>query len=325
MSTNEACQKYETTVERTGDRRLFTLSSWDSLFRRPSKCDIFSSGLKFAGGGDAHRITVGMKNILTIAGYDPSSGAGITRDLDIFFSLGLHGLSAPTCTVIQGPMGVMSVRPTPIKTFEEILEGIERDIPVHGVKIGVLCNTSHIKATAAFLKRRGNIPVVIDPVFAAKNGAMLLADNAVATLIKELFPVASIITPNIDEAARMCGMVVKNRGHMEKTARLLLKKGPRAVVIKGGHLKGNPEDIFFDGTVFCTWERKRINRQIHGTGCTFSSLLTAFLVLGNRADDAFFAAEDAMEKQLSSSYRIGPKGYCYLSSAAGVGQKHSTK
>ena len=257
-----------------------------------------------------------MKNVLTIAGYDPSSGAGITRDMDTFFSLGLHGISAPTCTVVQGPMGVAGVRPTPIKTFEEILQNIEETVPVHGVKIGVLCSTAHATAAAAFLKRMGNIPLVIDPVFAAKNGTALLAEKGRARLIRELFPLSPVITPNIDEASLLCNMKITNRSHMEKAADLLFGKGPRAVVVKGGHLKGNPEDIFFDGKHFCTWERSRIKRQIHGTGCTFSSLLAAFLVLGYKTDGAFFAAEEAMEKQLASSYRITKKGYYYISTAA---------
>src|SRR5512136_1575557 len=107
-----------------------------------------------------------MRNILTIAGYDPSSGAGIVRDIDTFFSLGVHGLSIPTCTVVQGPKGVTDVYRTPMKEFKEIMATIGREVPVHGVKIGVVCDAPYIREIAEFLRKlkKKEMPVIIDPV-----------------------------------------------------------------------------------------------------------------------------------------------------------------
>ncbi|MBA4390458.1 MAG: hypothetical protein C0399_05925 [Syntrophus sp. (in: bacteria)] len=254
-----------------------------------------------------------MKSILTIAGYDPSSGAGITGDMDTFFSLGLHGLSAPTCTVIQGPQGVEKVYSTPLKYFREILNTIGKGASLQGVKIGVACDEPYIRETAAFLKNKKGIPVVIDTVFAAKNGTQLITEAGISALTKLLFPMATVVTPNLAEASRLCGKAIKTMSGMKEAARSLIKLGPKAVVIKGGHLKGSPIDIFYDGKEFLSWEKKRIDREVHGTGCAFSSLVASFLVLGYALKDAFFTAEEQMEEVLKASYRIDKLGYFYMS------------
>ena len=254
-----------------------------------------------------------MKSVLTIAGYDPSSGAGITSDMSTFFSLGLQGFSAPTCTVMQGPHGVEQVYPTPLKQFREILSIVGKGDSLRGVKIGVACDEPYIRETAAFLKKKKGIPLVIDTVFAAKNGTRLITEEGIDALTKSLFPAATVVTPNLAEASRLCGKAIKTMNDMKEAARLLIKRGPQAVVIKGGHLKGNPIDIFYDGKEFLSWEKKRIDREVHGTGCVFSSLITSFLVLGYAPEDAFFAAEDMMEEMIKTSYRIDKDGYFYMS------------
>ncbi len=253
-----------------------------------------------------------MKNILTIAGYDPSSGAGITRDMDTFFSLGIHGLSIPTCTVVQGPRGVRDVYPTPMEQFAEMLATIAGELPLHGVKVGVGCDAPYIREVATLLKKK-EIPLVIDPVFVAKNGKALITERGIETLTKLLFPSVTVITPNIAEASRLCGTQIKTTGSMKRAAQSLMKMGPKAVIIKGGHLKGDPVDILYDGKEFLDWERKRVNRQVHGTGCSFSSLMVSFLVLGYALKDAFVASEELMEEALTASYRIDRGGYFYMS------------
>ncbi len=254
-----------------------------------------------------------MKSILTIAGYDPSSGAGITSDMNTFFSLGLHGFSAPTCTVIQGPQGVEQVYPTPLKHFKEILDTIGKGDSLRGVKIGVVCDEPYIGETASFLKKKKGIPLIIDTVFAAKNGVQLITEKGISALTKSLFPAATFVTPNLTEASRLCGKTIKTISDMKEAARLIKKLGPQAVVIKGGHLKGNPIDIFYDGKEFLSREKKRIDREVHGTGCTFSSLIASFLVLGYAPKDAFFSTEEAMEDMIKASYRIDKDGYFYMS------------
>jgi hydroxymethylpyrimidine kinase/phosphomethylpyrimidine kinase len=253
-----------------------------------------------------------MKNILTIAGYDPSSGAGIARDMDTFFSLGIHGLSIPTCTVVQGPKGVTGIYRRPIKEFKELVALVGKGLPLHGVKVGVGCDAPYIREIAGLLKRK-KVPLVIDPVISAKNGTELITEAGLKVLIKSLFPLAMVITPNIDEASRLSGIQIKTIDDMKEAARFIIETGPKAVIVKGGHLKGNPIDILYDGTEFIQKKKKRINREIHGTGCSFSSLVVSFLVLGYSLKDAFFASEDLMEEALKGSYRIDKKGYFYMS------------
>jgi hydroxymethylpyrimidine kinase/phosphomethylpyrimidine kinase len=253
-----------------------------------------------------------MRNILTIAGYDPSSGAGIVRDMDTFFSLGIHGLSIPTCAVVQGPKGVTGIYRTPIKEFKAIVAIMGKDLPLHGVKIGVGCDAPYIREIAELLNKK-RVPLVIDPVTAAKNGTELITEAGLRALIKSLFPLATVVTPNIAEASRLCSTRIKTIDDMKEAARSIIKTGPRAVIVKGGHLKGNPIDIFYDGQEFAQKKKKRINRVVHGTGCSFSSLIVSFLVLGYSLKDAFFASEDVMEETLKGSYRIDKKGYFYMS------------
>lgn len=253
-----------------------------------------------------------MKNILTIAGYDPSSGAGIVRDMDTFFSLGIHGLSVPTCTVVQGPKGVTSIYRTPIKEFKEMVALMGRELLLHGVKVGVSCDASYVRHIAGLMKGK-NIPLVIDPVITAKNGTELITEKGLRTLIKFLFPLATIVTPNIAEASYLSGVQIKTIDDMKEASRLIIKTGPKTVIVKGGHLRGDPIDIFYDGKEFAQKKKKRIRQEVHGTGCSFSSLIVSFLVLGYSLKNAFFAAEDAMEETLKANYRIDKKGYFYMS------------
>jgi hydroxymethylpyrimidine/phosphomethylpyrimidine kinase len=255
-----------------------------------------------------------MKNVLTIAGFDPSSGAGITRDLDTFFSLGLHGIAAPTSTVVQGPQGVNNIYPTPLDTFHAMLASIREDIRVDGVKVGVAWDERYVEALSDFLPEYPETPVVVDPVLAAKNGISLLNNNGLKSLIKTVFPKTTVITPNLDEASRITGEKIKTFKDMEGCARALAAIGPQAVVIKGGHLKGKPIDLLFDGSDCITWQRKRVDRVIHGTGCILSSLIVSFLVHGYSIKESFLASEGLMDDLVKEGYQISKDGYFYVSS-----------
>ena len=255
-----------------------------------------------------------MKNVLTIAGFDPSSGAGATRDLDTFFSLGLHGIAAPTSIVAQGPQGVRNVYPMPFDAFSGMLTLIREDMRVDGVKVGVVWDEHYVEALSAFLPEYSEIPVVVDPVLTSKNGIQLLSDKGLKSLVKSVFPKATIITPNLDEATFITGEKVRTLKDMEGCARALAATGPEAIVMKGGHLKGEPIDLLFDGTDYTTWKRKRVDRIIHGTGCIFSSLLVSFLVHGYSIKEAFIASESLMDDLVKESYQVNEDGYYYMSS-----------
>jgi hydroxymethylpyrimidine kinase/phosphomethylpyrimidine kinase len=273
-----------------------------------------------------------VKNILAIAGFDPSSGAGITKDLDVFFSLGMHGFSVPTCIVNQGPKGVTGIYPVPPDQFSYMLEAVTGGIRIDGVKIGVMWDESHVEVLSEFIKaiiednlsvspllsNEGEgvfIPVVLDPIISAKNNTRLITDRGLKKLVDSVLPQTTVITPNIDEAHLITGTKIECLNDMKACAKKILNMGPNAVVIKGGHLKGEPIDLLYDGNEFTTWQKKRIDREVHGTGCTFSSLLISFLVHGYHLKDAFIMSEQYMQDLLKETYRIADNGYFYMSSA----------
>jgi hydroxymethylpyrimidine kinase / phosphomethylpyrimidine kinase / thiamine-phosphate diphosphorylase len=255
-----------------------------------------------------------MKKILTIAGYDPSTGAGITKDLDVFSSLGLHGISVPTCMVLQGPQGVQDVYPIPYVQFIEMIDMLKMGLPIDGIKIGAVWNEAYVERIASFLNGFDNVPLIVDPVIQSKNKTRLLTDKGLAKLIEIVFPLTDVITPNLHEASLIIGKEVSTLKDMESCAKDIFNMGSKAVVVKGGHLPGEPVDLFFDGKEFTSWKKRRVDREVHGTGCIFSSLMTAFLVNGYSKKEAFLASEKAMEELLGESYRIDVDGYFYMSS-----------
>ncbi len=217
--------------------------------------------------------------------------------------------------VIQGPRGVRSIHPLPAGQFTEMLAIMDEELNPDGVKIGVLFDAPHVGAVADFLNRRKGLPVVIDPIVTAKNGIDLVTSAGMDAMVKSLFPLAEVITPNTEEASRLCAMPIRNLEEMRTAAASLVKLGPKAVVIKGGHLEGDPIDLLFDGKEYTVRGKKRIERQAHGTGCTFSTLLACFIVLGYPLHDAFLAAEQEMDAVFRTCYRIAEKGYHYMSPA----------
>lgn len=255
-----------------------------------------------------------MKNILTIAGHDPSSGAGITKDLEIFSALQCHPLTAPTALVIQGPQGVRDVYPVPPDRLGLMLRTIAEEVRLDGVKIGVACDAGQVEVIAAFLKNRKGVPVVLDPVLSAKNGHVLLSKEGLKALVEQILPLTSLITPNAEEATILTGSDIVDRETMKAAGQALRQMGVGTVLLKGGHVSGDPVDLLLDEEDRAVWwQRGRINRTIHGTGCTLSSLVLAFLSNGLPLGEAFRQAERTIDEMLNNSYQIGPEGYFYTS------------
>ncbi|HOJ70501.1 MAG TPA: bifunctional hydroxymethylpyrimidine kinase/phosphomethylpyrimidine kinase [Syntrophorhabdaceae bacterium] len=255
-----------------------------------------------------------MKKILTIAGFDPSNGAGITKDIEIFQSRGIHGISAPTCIVNQDPDGVSGVYPIPVEEFSEMLQVAKR-MGIDAIKIGVLFNEDYVKTVASFIKSYNRqIPIVLDTVFSSKNRKELLTKKGIEALKETLLPLVTVVTPNIDEAATLTGIDIQDTGSMEGAAKAIYGLGPKSVVVKGGHIEGQPVDLLFDGKEATAYTRMRLDKEIHGTGCVFSSLLTSYLCLGYPIQEAFYGSESQLNGLLNGSYRITPTGYHYISS-----------
>jgi len=254
-----------------------------------------------------------MKNILTIAGFDPTGGAGITIDLNVFQNNGIHGLAIPTCTVVQGPFGVSKIYPTPYDTFSYMLKEL-KDIKIDTIKIGVLYDEQYIERILDFIDdKRKDVSIVLDPVLQSKNQIELLKQKGILKLKESLMPYVTVITPNIYEAEVLTGINIKDVRNMEKVALSLNAMGAKSVVVKGGHIQGKPVDLLFDGKETATYTRERIYKDIHGTGCVFSSLLASHICAGYSIKEAFFEAEYQLDELLKQSYRITSDGYYYMS------------
>jgi hydroxymethylpyrimidine/phosphomethylpyrimidine kinase len=220
--------------------------------------------------------------VLSIAGSDSGGGAGIQADLKAFAACGVHGMTAITAITAQNTVGVSAVHPIPPETIVEQVRQVARDIGVDAVKIGMLGDTRTIEAVAEALGHVGDAPVVLDPVMVAESGARLLADDAIEALRDTLLPRAAVTTPNLAEAEVLAGAP----GAPEELARRIHALGPAAVVVTGGH-RAEATDVFFDGERLDEIPGERYDTNAaHGSGCTHSSALAAFLARGADPLDA---------------------------------------
>ena len=251
-----------------------------------------------------------MKKALTIAGSDSGGGAGIQADLKTFAALGVYGTSVITALTAQNTVGVDGVYAIPPEFVGLQIDSVVRDIGADAVKTGMLSNRRIIETVAAKVAEHGLRPLVVDPVMVAKSGDALLEPEACDALVTLLLPLASVVTPNLPEAEVLCGFSITDMDGMRRAARAIHERGPRSVVVKGGHLPGTgfSTDLFYDGERFEELSEKRIDtRNTHGTGCTFASAIAARLALGDEMLDAVRAAKRYVTGILaaSSGLRIG--------------------
>ena len=231
---------------------------------------------------------------LTIAGSDSGGGAGIQADLKAFSALGVYGCSVITALTAQNTQAVSGVMDVPADFIAGQLDAVFSDIDVHAVKIGMLSIPETIETVAAGLERHGAQNVVLDPVMVAKSGDALLQPHAVDAVRDRLLPLADIITPNLPEAATLLERgAITSVSQMEETAAALLKLGPKAVLLKGGHLEGEDStDVLVTASGAEAFESRRVHtRNTHGTGCTLSSSIAAGLAKGNSLREAVAAAK----------------------------------
>ncbi len=257
-----------------------------------------------------------MKNCLTIAGSDCSGGAGIQADLKTFSALGCYGMSAITSIVAENTERVISSMTVSPDTISDQLEAVFSDIPVHAVKIGMLPDAGTMRAVqSALLKYRPDI-VVCDPIIAATSGTELMQGSAMGAFKSGIIPLCSLITPNIPEAEQLLGCKIESFTDIKAAALSLFAYGAEAVLIKGGHLTGDAVDLLFDGKEFRTYSCPRISsRSTHGTGCTLSSAITAFLAQGKPLTEAVGLAKEyltgAIEHGLDIGHGFSPTNHFY--------------
>lgn len=241
---------------------------------------------------------------LTIAGFDGSGGAGIQADLKTFSALGCYGTTALTALPVQNTMGVRSIYDINTGCVEEQIKAVLEDIPIDAIKIGMLHRQEIIESVANILNHYEATNIVLDPVMVAKSGDKLLMPKAISSMKEKLLPITTVLTPNLSEASELLGREVCDKAQMEKAALDLIQMGPQVVIVKGGHLNGDCDDCVClkNPHLEIHWlSTPRIQtRNTHGTGCTFSAAIAAFLARGFTILDSINHAKEYLTQAIDA-------------------------
>src|SRR6202140_2234413 len=253
----------------------------------------------------SNHINVAPNLLLTIAGFDPSCGAGIAADLKTFAAHGCYGVAAITSLTVQSTEGVQAVHNTPSAELREQLEILAKDCDIAAVKIGMLGNRGNAVVVAEFLDANKFAHVVHDPVMKSSSGAELLDAAGLKYLIAELLKRSTVITPNVPEAEILTEMQIKDMSGMEAAARKIVEMGAHAVIVKGGHME-RAVDVLFDGNEIVALAGDRVREEtLHGTGCTFAAAIAAQLASGRPLKEAAMLAKAYVTKAIEKSYPTG--------------------
>lgn len=248
--------------------------------------------------------------VLTIAGSDPSSGAGVQADLKTFFHLKVYGLSVISSITIQNTTGIKDVFELPDHVVGSEIEFILNDIVPDVVKIGMVYSKDVAKKISSVLKKYNLKYTVLDPLIMSSSGHYLVRKGHLKDIIENLFPISYLITPNIVEASILTGIEIKNEHHIEKALIDLKKMGPQNILLKGGHLSNNLKgiDFFYNGSEIIYFEPKKVvehQKDVHGTGCILSSAISANLAKGQDIVTSIKNAKVFIEKIIKNSFRLG--------------------
>ena len=244
---------------------------------------------------------------LTIAGSDPSGGAGIQADLKTFSRLRVYGMAVIAALTAQNTQGVSATAEIDAEFVAKQIDAVCSDIPPHAAKTGMLLTGDVVSIVAARLQRYGILKLVIDPVMVSTSGAKLLDDKAIESFRRALLPLALLITPNLDEAAALTGKALSSVEDMEEAALQIHGMGAKNVLIKGGHVRGpDAVDVFFDGSAFVHLTGPRLDAQnTHGTGCVLSAAITAYLAKGRKLEEAVRMGKDFVTEAIRNGLALG--------------------
>lgn len=245
---------------------------------------------------------------LSVAGSDCSAGAGIQADLKTFTALGVYGLTAVTCVVAEVPRKVSRIELVTTTMVREQIEVLLKNFRVGAIKTGLLSSADIVSVVAEAIRDRSKsqpIPLVVDPVMIATSGDNLLGPGAVESYKNKLFPLATVITPNLDEAAALLEITIKNRKQMENAAKALAKKYRTSILLKGGHLRGDKaiDLLFHNGELTEFLAPFLRNIETHGTGCTYSAAITAGLASGLSLREAVKRGKKFVTESINQHFR----------------------
>ncbi len=252
-----------------------------------------------------------MKTVLTVAGSDPSCGAGLQIDISVFRALGLHPLSVVASITVQNSLGVKKAVAVETSLVMDQLEALMEDFPVKWLKTGLLGSGLTIESLARFVEDR-QLNLVVDPVMVSTSGFHMAGEDEITALREVLLPVTKVITPNIPEAEVLTGLKYRGQDSIEEICDRLRQMGPQWIILKGGHGKDSrAEDILYDGTIRERLSTVRSEGTFHGTGCVFSAALTGYLALDKDIIEATRGAKEYVSRAIVNAYLPG-KGMAYL-------------
>jgi hydroxymethylpyrimidine/phosphomethylpyrimidine kinase len=242
---------------------------------------------------------------LTIAGSDPSGGAGIQADLKTFHQFGVYGEAVIALLTVQNTTRVSRVETMPVRLVLEQLEAVLEDIPPAAAKTGALGSAEMVEAVAR-AAARFQFPLVVDPVMVSKHGLPLAPESAVGAFRDCLLPQAALVTPNVPEAEALTGLTIRDMADMRRAASRIHELGARAVLIKGGHMQGDATDVLFDGVEWREFPAQRLDtRHTHGSGCTYSAAIAAGLACGLTLGEAVARAKAFIHEAIRTSPGLG--------------------
>jgi hydroxymethylpyrimidine/phosphomethylpyrimidine kinase len=243
--------------------------------------------------------------VLTIAGSDSGGGAGIQADLKTMLALGVHGMSVIAAVTAQNSLGVQGYWELAPEAVRAQLDSVLADIGTQAVKTGMLASSTLVTTVSEVLASV-SAPIVVDPVGVSKHGDPLLAADAVAALRTELLPLATVVTPNLHEVEQLTGVRVESETGLREAAEAVLALGPTWVLVKGGHLPGDPIDFLSDGMTEHRFRAPRHdNRHTHGTGCTLASAIASYLALGDGVVGAVGRAKEYVTGAIRDGFPLG--------------------
>ncbi len=254
-----------------------------------------------------------MKSALTIAGSDPTGGAGFQADLKVFKAFGVHGLSIPAALTAQNTFGIGRISPVEEDFFRVQMDELLGDIRPDALKTGMVYSEWAVGVIAGMIREHSLVNLVVDPVTVSSSGTSLLENGTLDMIRDKFFPLAKVVTPNIYEASVFTGLNVEDREGMKEAARKLKEMGPETVVITGGHLERFTLDLYYDGNDFHELETSKIPGEYHGTGCAFSAAITACLASGHAPLESVRKAKEFVTEAIRKAYRLGRgMGLLYL-------------
>ena len=246
-----------------------------------------------------------MQTALTIAGSDPTGGAGFQADLKTFQALGVYGTSVPAVLTAQNTGGVSDIHELPPDFFSSQIDMLLKDIQPDALKTGMLFTLDNVKIVAEKVSEYSLKNLVVDPVMVSSTGVSLAGEGVLEAMKQYLFPLAKTVTPNVFEASVLTGIEIQNDKDVKDAAVKLKSFGPETVIVTGGHLDRNAKDILFDGKEFFTLENKKLEGSFHGTGCMFSAVITACLADGYTIKESFVRAKEFIYSAMKSAHYIG--------------------